>query len=85
MKFDNPKSPRHHRYQSVINRCTALVIYVLLSGLCVSVDGYASAIFMPSLVIFILLAGIACIGLLIFCIYWIFLAAYSFFIEGVEI
>jgi hypothetical protein len=85
MKFDNPKSKLHHRYQSIINRCTGLVIYILLSGLCVSVDGYASAVFMPALVIFILLAGIACIGLLFFLIYWSCRAAYSFFIEGIEI
>ena len=85
MKFDNPKSKLHHRYQSIINRCTALVIYMLLSCLCVSVDGYASAAFIPSLVIFFLLAGVTCIGLLIFIINWFCRASYRFFIDGVEL
>lgn len=68
MKFDNPKSKQHERYQTIVNRIAVIVIHILLALLCVEVVGsyLAAAIPISFFVGVLMVAGavVAGVGLL---------------------
>lgn len=47
MRFDNPKSKQHERYQTIVNRSSVFVIHILLALLCVEVVGSYWAAVIP--------------------------------------
>ena len=64
MKFDNPKSKQHERYQTIVNRFSVFVIHILLALLCVEIVGsdWAAVIPISFFVGVLMVAGVVVAG-----------------------